>query len=291
MIPLTRFVAAMAVLGVSACLAAQRYPVSGLVVSVDPRHQTVIVSHENIPGYMDAMVMPFRVPAPKALEGLQPGAKVEFTLAVDKDSSWVENIRPVEFNSAERDPVQTRRLKLLGSVIGTGQAPALTIGQPVPDFTLIDQDSRPIVLSRLAGKVVAMNFIYTRCPLPDYCFRLSNHLGSLQKRFAERMGRDLILLTVTFDPAHDRPEVLANYARIWKADFQTWHFLTGSLADVQRVCAMFGVGFWQDEGMFTHSLHTVVIDRKGRLAADVEGNQFTAQQLGDLVEGVLRQAR
>lgn len=281
----------MAVLGVYACLAAQRYPVSGLVVAVDPPHQTVVVSHQNIPGYMDAMVMPFRVRAPKALEGLQPGARVEFTLVVDKNSSWVENIRAVEFNSAERDPVQARRLKLLGSIIGTSQPTALTIGQPVPDFTLIDQNSQPIMLSKLAGKVVAMNFIYTRCPLPDYCFRLSNNFGNLQKRFAERMSRDLTLLTVTFDPAHDRPEVLANYARIWKADFQTWHFLTGPLADVQRVCAMFGVGYWQDEGMFTHSLHTVVIDRKGRLAADVEGNRFTARQLGDLVEAVLRQAR
>ena len=74
------------------------------------------------------------------------------------------------------------------------------------------------MLSRLAGKVVAMNFIYTRCPLPDYCFRLSNHLASLQKRFAERMGRDLILMTGTFDPAHDRPDVMANYARIWQAN-------------------------------------------------------------------------
>ena len=102
------------------------------------------------------------------------------------------------------------------------------------------------------------------------------------------MGRDLVLLTVTFDPAHDRPEVLAGYARIWKADSQTWHFLTGPLDEVQRVCAMFGVGFWQDDGMFTHSLHTAVIDRQGRLAADVEGNQFTARQLGDLVESVLK---
>src|SRR6185295_8612676 len=130
MIRLTRLVTAMAVLGVYTCLAAQRYPVSGLVVAVDPPHQTVVVSHESIPGYMDAMVMPFRVPTPKALAGLRPGAKVEFTLVVDKDSSRVENLRVVEFNSAERDPVQTRRLKLLGSIIGTSQPPALTIGQP-----------------------------------------------------------------------------------------------------------------------------------------------------------------
>ena len=161
----------------------------------------------------------------------------------------------------------------------------------MPDFTLIDQNGRKVMLSRLAGKVVAMNFVYTRCPLPDYCFRLSNNLALLQKRFVDRMGRDLMLLTVTFDPAHDRPDVLASYARIWKADPLAWHFLTGALPDVQRVCSMFGVGFWQDEGAFIHALHTVVIDRKGRLAANIEGNHYTAQQLGDLVESVLTPAR
>jgi protein SCO1/2 len=240
---------------------------------------------------MDAMVMRFRVATPKALNPLLPGAKIEFTLVVDRDSSWAENIRVVEFNSAEPDPVETRRLRLLGSILGPGQPAPLAIGQPVPDFTLIDQNSRPVMLSRLAGKVVAMNFVYTRCPLPDYCFRLSNNLALLQKRFAERMGRDFVLLTVTFDPAHDRPDVLATYARIWKADPRAWHFLTGALPDVQRVCSLFGVGFWQDEGTFTHSLHTVVIDRKGILAANIEGNQYTAQQLGDLVESVLKPAR
>src|SRR5947207_3589021 len=111
---LTRVAAAVATVGyldAYVCLAAQRYPVSGLVVAVDPPRQTVVVSHENVPGYMDAMVMPFLVRAPRALEGLQPGAKVEFTLVVDKDGSWVESIRVAAFNSAERDPVQARRLK------------------------------------------------------------------------------------------------------------------------------------------------------------------------------------
>jgi protein SCO1 len=222
---------------------------------------------------------------------LQPGAKVEFTLVVDKNSSWAENIRVVEFKSAERDPVQARRLKLLGSILDTSQATALATGQPVPDFTLVDQSSQPVTLSHLAGKVIAMNFVYTRCPLPDYCFRLSNNLGRLQQRFPERMDRDLILLTITFDPNYDRPDVMAGYARIWKANPKAWRFLTGPVTDVQRVCAMFGVGFWQDEGLYTHSLHTVVIDRKGRLAANIEGNQYTARQLGDLVEAVLNRTQ
>ena len=81
--------------------------------------------------------------------------------------------------------------------------------------------------------------------------------------------------------------MLANYARIWKADPHAWRFLTGHPTEVRRVCSLFGVNFWQEEGAYVHSLHTVIINREGRLSANVEGNQFTAQQLADLVETVL----
>ena len=229
--------------------------------------------------------MPFQVPASKLLKSLRPGDNIAFTLVVDKNSSWIEDIRVLEFDSAERDPAQASRLKLLGSVLSKSPAPTLAIGQRVPDFNLTDQTGSPVKFSQFAGQVIAINFIYTRCPLPDYCFRLSNNFGQLQKRFSN--SRDLKLLSVTFDPAHDQPDVLARYARIWKADPKVWHFLTGPLVDVQRLCAIFGAGSWPDEGLLTHSLHTAVIDREGKLVADIEGNQYTAKQLGDLVETVL----
>lgn len=96
-----------------------------------------------------------------------------------------------------------------------------------------------------------------------------------------------MLLTVTFDPARDTPEKLAEYASQWKADPVRWHFLTGSAPDVQRVCNMFGVDFFPDEGLMNHSIRTAIIDRQGQLVASIEGNQFTATQLGDLVETAL----
>jgi protein SCO1/2 len=236
---------------------------------------------------MDSMVMPFRLRETKLLEGLQAGMKVEFTLVVDGGSSYVEDVRVRAFESAERDPLQARRLQLLESVLAPSAVKAVAAGQPVPEFTLTDQNQRPVSLSQFAGKVVAITFIYTRCPLPDYCFRLSNNLGRLQKRFADRLGRDLVLLSVTMDPQNDSPEVLARYAGIWKAN-PGWHFLTGSLSDVKRVCGLFGVNSWPDEGFLTHSLHTAIIDRHGKLGANIEGNQFTAEQLGDLVDIQLR---
>lgn len=269
------------------CMAApQRYPATGLVLAIDRAQLTVTISHESIAGLMDAMAMPFHVQTPKILEGLHAGDSVTFTLVVDRNSSWVDDIRVVRFDSAERDPVQASRLKVLEAATAKTQTRQLAVGEKAPDFSLIDQDNRPVALSTFAGKVVAINFIYTRCPLPDYCFRLSNNFGRLQKRFAG--DSRLVLLTVTFDPVHDRPEELARYARIWKADPRQWHFLTGTPADIQRVCAYFGVGYWPDDGIFTHSLHTAILDRDGKLVANLEGNKYTAAQLGDLVQAVLR---
>jgi cytochrome oxidase Cu insertion factor (SCO1/SenC/PrrC family) len=103
------------------------------------------------------------------------------------------------------------------------------------------------------------------------------------------MGRNLVLLSITMDPAHDRPEVLAKYAETWKADPNSWHFLTGGLSEVKTVCGRFGVNFWPDEGALTHSMHTVIIDRRRRLTANFEGNEFTAEQLGDFLATTLAQ--
>ncbi len=278
----------IAVLLAASGAAAERYPGSGMAISIDRPKQTVVISHESIAGYMDAMVMPFHVKDAASLNGLVPGVKVEFTLVVDHGASWLENLHKVEFLSAERDPEQARRLSVIEGIIGKSTANQIAVGQKVPDFSLPDQSNRTTSLAQFFGKVVALNFVYTRCPLPDYCFRLSNNLAQLQKRFTNQLGRDLILLTITFDPVRDTPAVMANYAHIWNADLKAWHFLTGPLADVQRVCNMFGVAAWQDEGILTHSLHTVVIDRNGKLAANIEGNTYTAKQLGDLVDEVLK---
>jgi protein SCO1/2 len=271
---------------------ATRYPVSGLILNIDQAHRSFVASCSEIPGYMKAMVMPIPVREPKALEGLKPSMFVDFTLVVEKDRSYAENVRVHEYENLAQEPLLVRRLQLLARLDRTNPPPApLAIGQPVPDFTLNDQTGQRVSLSRFAGKVVGVTFIYTSCPLPDYCFRLSNNFGRLQKRFAGRMGRDLALLSISFDPVHDQPEVLAKYASTWKADPNLWHFLTGTPAEVKAVCLIFGLNFWPDEGTLAHSMHTLVIDREGKLAANFEGNQFSAEQLGDFVETTLNRVR
>jgi protein SCO1 len=230
------------------------------------------------------------VPDAKSLDALGRGTLIDFTLVVSKEASHAENVRIHPYDSADREPSRSRRLQGFEEAL-RGPSHRIAPGQRVPDFALTDQMKRVVKLSQFAGKVVALNFVYTRCALPEYCYRSSNNFGVLQKQLSARLGRDLVLLTVTFDPVHDSPETLHDYAQIWKADPENWRFLTGAAPDVQRVCDLFGVNFVPDEGLFIHSVHTAIIDRNGELVTNLEGNEFSAQQLADLVVSVLNRTK
>ena len=264
-----------------------RHEMRGMVLDVDTARNKVVISHDDVPGLMPAMTMPFDVRDATQLEGLVPGTLVSFTLVLTREAGHIEGLKIVRYQGLEQDPATARRLRLLRSITGTA-AKAIPVGQPVPDFTLTNQVRRRVSLSQFRGRVVAVNFIYTSCVLPQFCYRVANHFGVISNRFRDRLGRDLVLLTVTFDPARDTPERLAEYARQWKADPAVWHFLTGAAADVERVCNTFGVDFFADEGLMSHSVRTALIDRQGRLVANIEGNEYTAAQLGDLVATALR---
>lgn len=268
--------------------ASREYAVTGVLVTVDRDHKTFTASCESVPGLMPAMTMPFSVREAGELAGLAPGMTVDFTLRVGDRESHAERVRVRRFETPGRDPTAAKRLQLMDRIAASSSGiRPLAVGDAVPEFALIDQARRRTALSQFSGTVVAINFVYTSCVLPDYCLRLANNFSAIQKRFRAQLGRDLVLLTVTFDPAHDTPEVLTAYARRWDADPAVWRFLTGAPADVRRVCRLFGVDAFVNEGFLDHSLHTAIIGRDGRLAANVEGNQFTPEQLGDLVQAQL----
>ena len=280
----------MALLAPFPTSAQQRYSAKGLVLAVDKEHSLMTVSCEAIPAYMDAMVMPIEVRDARELDGLAPSAMIEFSLVADKEHPYAENVRTRNFDSLELDPLSARRLQLLDGAMDPSLSldRVLRVGQAAPDFSLTDQNRERVTLSQFSGRVVAITFVYTRCPFPNFCFRLTNNFARLQKRFAAQMGRDLILLTISLDPIHDQPETLAEYGRTWNIDPKGWHLLSGPPAEVQKFCGRFGVAFFPDEGQLIHSLHTLIIDRQGKLAANLEGNEFTAEELGDLVKGVLK---
>jgi protein SCO1 len=258
----------------SACAA--HHTTTGLVLRVDPSSATVTISHDAFPGYMDAMAMPFDLKGSARAATLSPGDRVRFRLAVKGGHSSVDRVEVVSAAPVDAGLQNTPAVPVL-----------VPVGMAMPDFELTDQAGEPVVLSALKGKVVAVTFIYSRCPLPDYCPRMVENFKAVRARFAGRMDRDLVFLTISFDPRYDTPEILARYAASQRAGGPGWHFLTGDPAKIERVCNAFGIQYFAEEGLITHTLQTAVIDREGRLAATVEGKDFTPGQLGDLVGAVL----
>jgi protein SCO1 len=275
-------------LGATSVWATETHSARGVVVEVDAAHRSLVVSCEAIPGYMAPMEMPFMVRDAKVLAALKPGTTVRFAIVARGKKFYAENIHEGTAANFESEPMEAGSLTILHDALNpSAAAKVLAVGQHVPDFALMDQARNEIHLSQLQGKVVAITFGYSRCPNPNYCFRLSNNLAHLEKRFHGRAGHDLALVTVVIDPQHDQGAALSEYASTWKADPAIWHFLTGPLPEIKQVAEMFGMNFWNEEGLLTHSLHTIVIDRNGQLAANIDGNQFTAEQLGDLVQTVM----
>ncbi|MBL8229508.1 MAG: SCO family protein [Bryobacterales bacterium] len=253
---------------------AKRYHLQGLVLEVRPTAQTIVVSHKAIPGVMPAMAMPLRVANPREISGLVPGTFIDFQLA----NSEARRIRP---RRATNEIEQDGRRVLLEP-----PKEKLAIGGLMPEWSLLSHRDERISVSALRGKVLAIQFLYTRCPLPEVCPRLAATFARLQRRFPDRMNRDLILMSITLDPTYDTPPVLSRYATLWRPQLG-WHFLTGSESEVRVVANRFGIIYWPEEGVITHNSTIGIVNRQGRLSALVEGLSFDVQQLGDLIASEL----
>jgi protein SCO1/2 len=223
------------------------------------------------------MVMPFEVYDRSPINEVRPGDRVSFRVVVGKASTHIDRVRLLSAKAADAGLMTTPVASTL-----------VPLGEVIPDFALVNQHDERVTLSGLRGKVVVVTFIYTRCPLPDYCPRMIANLTAVRDRFRKRLGSDVMLLTVTFDPQYDTPERLKDFARAQKVDVVGWHFLTGDAEGIKQVCEAFGVEYWPDSGLITHTLQTAVIDREGRLAAAVEGKGFTGRQIADLVDEILK---
>jgi protein SCO1/2 len=243
---------------------AKHYRVAGLVIQADSAQRTMLVSHRPIVHYMPAMTMPFHVGPKEDFSKLVPGARVDFELSIGKHESVARKVRVGTTKLDYPVPQPTNKL---------------AIGAAVPDFSLTDQAGRAVRLSDFAGRVVAIDFIYTRCPLPDVCPRLSASFAYLAKRVS-----DATLLSITIDPQYDTPAVLAEYGRRYGSDGERWRFLTGTIDQIRDVAGLFGLIYWPEDGSITHTVATGVIGRDGKLAALIEGASFRPEQLRDLVQ-------
>lgn len=247
---------------------ARRYDLTGTVVSVDREHKQVIVSHDPIPGFMDAMTMPFTLYADWAFDVLAPGDRIHATLVVDGDRSWLENPLVVRQENA---PTQT---------------PSQTSSQPgaeVPPFTLTNQDGKRVNLADLRGQAVVLTFIYTRCPLPDYCPLMTSNFAAINQRLQAdaELARRVKLLSITVDPEHDTPPIMRAYAmeRAGLKDFQRWEFLTGSPDEVRRVATFFGLDYFPEKDQIIHNLRTALISPEGKVVKIYHGNEWKPEEV------------
>lgn len=253
---------------------AKRFEVKGKVVSADQAEHKVTIAHEEIPGYMEAMTMPFTLLDDWVYSELKPGALIQATLVVDQNRTWLEN--PVVSNVA--DP------NLVGKEVETSVEPK--VGDAVPEFSLTNQDGKKISLKKYAGRTVLLTFIYTRCPMPDQCPLMSTNFAFLNQELAANAAlKDKVsLLSVSVDPGFDKPKVLREYGLKYinstKPDaFARWDFATGSNDEVKKVGQFFGLNYWPEKDQVIHNLRTVMISADGKVAKTYRGNEWKPDQM------------
>lgn len=256
---------------------AKYYPLRGKILAVDKAKKTATIKHEEIPDYMDAMTMEFPVRADHVWNDLTKDAEIRADLVVDNANaaSWLENISIVSAPNPNQPapPVNENFAQ---------------IGQEVPDFALTNQDGKRISTRDFRGKALAITFIYARCPLPDYCIKMSSNFSDLANQLQSSDLKDKIrLLSVSFDPKTDTPAKLKEYGigylgKDSKSDFTVWQLVTGSDKEVKDIADFFGLRYEvdaSDKTQFAHSLRTAVIAPDGKTTKIFAGSEWTSKDL------------
>lgn len=258
------------------------FDVRGRIAGFGDDGRTVFVEHEEIPGYMPAMTMRFE--ARDGLPSLDVGDAVGFRLAVGPERSWIEAVERLPDDALPEHPAAASAPK----PTARGGEPLLKPGDPVPDVRLVDQDNEAVRLSDYRGRALVLTFVYTRCPIPDYCPLMSRHFQRLQPELQRAFGERAQLLSISFDPEHDTPEVLAEYADRYTADLTTWTFATAEANELARATAPFGV-FTEAEGeQILHNLVTAVVGPDGQLVRLWRGSDWRPEEVLSTVRETLR---
>ena len=255
----------------AACSKGQRYPLTGQVLAVDLQRQELTVRHDDIRGFMPGMTMPFRVKDAAEASARKPGDLITATLVVESSTGYLENVRKTGEAPLPAD-------------MPPPAAPTLRPGDEVPAAAFTDQDGRRRQLADWRGRTLVVTFVYTRCPLPEFCPLMDRHFAAVQKALQADPGLAgrVHLLSVSFDPAYDTPAVLKAHARRVGADPDRWSYVTATRAGIDAFAAAFGVTLMREDGTITeivHNLRTAVIDADGRLAAVLNGNSWQPDAL------------
>lgn len=259
------------------------YEVRGIVRGAITGANTVSIEHEDIPGFMPSMTMPFEFKERREINGINTGDAVRFNLVVTDNASWIEQVKkisPAAVHLPENTPVTT----------AGENVPRLNEGDIVPEFKLKDQQGRELTRETFAGKTVLFTFIFTRCPLPNYCPRISRNFADLQHSIlADPAMKDRVqLISISFDPEHDSPEVLALYASAFTKNGDSWRFATGSKEEIAKLTHEFSVYIQEENGTYSHGLCTVMVAPNGVIQKIWRGNDWeVADALGVLHSSIV----
>jgi protein SCO1/2 len=265
------------------------YTLQGVVRSLAPESGRVLIRHRAIPGFMDAMTMPFQLADPAILESIHPGDEVEGTLRVVKEDGAVKEYQLLDVKVTKPAEPPTHVLDVSKGKVQIRQQPRrLELGDPVPDFTMTGQDGNPLKLSDLRGKVVVLTFIYTRCPMPDFCPLMDRKFSELAQHVAvfPNKAKDIRLISLSFDPEHDTPEILRKHAQVRGAIPPLWTYAVASHPELAKIAAPLGLFFGPDGGEIAHNLCTAVIDPRGDLGRVEVGTRANRWETADFLKTI-----
>ena len=255
---------------------AKQYPIIGIVRGADKGARQIAVAHDAIPGFMDGMTMSFAVKEAWAVQVAQPGDRLSGTLVVDGGRSWIQGV------SLTKPPVPDAGGSA-SNAASAGIGPAT--GTPLPATPLRDQAGREVTARTFAGRDVILTFIYTRCPLPDFCPLMMRRLDEASARLRKAGRRnDVQMVAISIDPAHDTPKVLEAYGRAHITSepgdpFHGWSLLTGTPEQIRTWATFFALNYEPDGKEIAHGLRTAVVDREGKVVGVLRGNDWTTDEL------------
>jgi protein SCO1/2 len=263
----------------AACGRGREYELRGQILAVDAAQREITIKHEDIKGFMPGMTMPFKVRDTALLEGRVVGDLVRATLVVEGSEGYLKSIERTGHAPLTEPPPRPR-------------VDALNTGDEIPDVALLDDTGATRQLREWRGRTLAVTFIYTRCPLPDFCPRMDRQFADVQQLVTDdaALRGHVQLLSISFDPEYDTPAVLATHAKKVGADPAVWSFLTGEQADIESFAALFGVSVMRegsDPGGVVHNLRTAVIDANGRLVKVMNGMQWAPSELVTELRGAV----
>jgi protein SCO1/2 len=254
---------------------AQHYETRGIIRGFSPDRKTIEIEHENIPGFMPSMTMPFAAQNQKEIVDLETGDAISFRITVTETDFWIDRVKQIPRNEMHiAEPTAT-------IMMSPNHSARLREGDVMPFFTLTNQKGERVTLDTFRDQPFVLTFVFTRCPMPNFCPRMSNHFSELQRAIKADTGAlaQTHLLSITLDPEFDTPEILRQYGQSHSADLKIWNFATGEAKEIDALTHAFSVYRETEGGTISHGLATALIDKNGKIDKIWRGNGWTPAEV------------